>query len=234
MALDSERNQLENVFKVKLVDFIRSSDRVVFDVTPDVSEDRTINYSSIDLIHLPGQIFVYKNSTARTYRISARLISRSRDEATSNLQRLQLLRTWTMPRFGRSSTLSNQQFQNRQNVQRFVNVNDPRRRSQLFGRELLGAPPAVLAFSAYSSVPVHNVHRDTQILEHINKVPVVISQLSIPYPSDVDYIPTTDDTGKVPMPTIMTIDIGLDESHSPREYSNFSLDAFKAGRLPGF
>ena len=57
--------------------------------------------------------------------------------------------------------------------------------------------------------------------------------MSIPYPSDVDYIPT-DDENPTPMPTIMTLDITLIETHSPTEYENFSLDDYRIGNLIGF
>ena len=67
---------------------------------------------------------------------------------------------------------------------------------------------------------------------NIHKVPVVIQQLSIPYPSDVDYISTPEGE---PVPTIMSLDLTLQEAHSPSEYSeDFSLYKFRKGILPNF
>ena len=118
-----------------------------------------------------------------------------------------------------------------------------------FGKEpgpglgLLGQPPDVVLLSAYSKVPgdVGRVSDFNQQMGHLNRVPVVITQLSIPYPSDIDYIPTapnpnsnSGDKGGVPMPTIMTIDMSLIETHSPLQYEKFSLSDFKNGTLPGF
>lgn len=107
------------------------------------------------------------------------------------------------------------------------------------GNELLGAPPPILLFSAYSrptgstteasSTNVKTIRWD--IAQHINRIPTVIQQLTIPYPNDIDYITTTDN---VPMPIIMNIDITLIETHSPNAYEAFNLDAFKEGRLQGF
>jgi hypothetical protein len=90
------------------------------------------------------------------------------------------------------------------------------------GGDDLGAPPAVLLLSAYTKGrPVTN----------INRIPVVIQNLSINYPTDVDYIPSIDGE---PFPTIMSISISLTEAHSPVEYESFNLSQFKTGTLPGF
>lgn len=228
-----------NVFRVKLVNQrtarrgLANQERVVFEATPDVNESRTTNYSTIDPVHMPGSIYVYKNTTARTFSVSnARLISRTPAEAEGNLRRLWLLRGWMMPRFGRgSSTLSDTQRKERETVK--YNLERPAVKQELppppppdFGTELLGAPPEVLYFSAYSKG-----NGGVQTREHISRVPVVIQTLNIPYPSDVDYI--LSESG-VPMPTIMTIDVTLLETHSAQEYERFSLEHYKKGTLPNF
>ncbi len=247
---------MENVFKVKLTEqatgTIRQSRRVVFDVTPDIVETRNINYRSLDPVHMPGQIFVYGNTSSRTFNISnVRLISRTSKEAANNLRRLQQLRYWAMPRFGlRSSTLNENQRAarlGRQAVQQ-SNVSAEDKAEQIaalqetveggFGGEILGAPPKVLYLSAYSRTPVTGTSETKSglQLENIRRVPVVLQQISIPYPSDVDYIPTEPGpkSKSVPFPTIMTLDMVLLESHSPREYERFSLHEFKHGILKGF
>jgi hypothetical protein len=98
-------------------------------------------------------------------------------------------------------------------------------------RDFLGAPPKVLQLSAYSRL---GAQTGVQGLGHIRRVPVVIQQLSIPYPSDTDYIPTDDSSNPTPMPTIMTLDMTLVETHSPQEYQDFSLEDFRNGNLKGF
>lgn len=228
-AIDNE-SRIENAFKVKLQSTV--GETVVFDVTPDLIETRNVNYSAIEPVHMPGQINVYKNTSSRSFNISnARIISRTQQEADRNLKRLWLLRSWCVPRFGQS-TLTDKQANIREGRALFPNAlnNDDTNvwdslDRKIYGVELLGAPPAVLYLSAYS--------RNSGLgqTQHINRVPAVIQQLSIPYPSDVDYIPTT--TG-VPMPTIMTIDMTLIETHSPGEYERFSLDSYKMGNLRNF
>lgn len=231
MAVQGSEPTIDNSHKIKL----RGSDgSVTFDVTPDFIETRNVNYSTMEPLHQPGQIFVYKNTSSRNFNISnARMLSRTIEEANKNLIRLHRLRGWTMPRFGqRSSTLDNDQFGNRQGSSVLGNnLKDTGRDEEFrefFGSEILGAPPQVLELSAYSHKRSPN---GKGIAQHIDRVPVVIQQLNIPYPADVDYIPTS--TG-VPMPIIMTVDITLVETHSPREYEHFSLDHFKRGLLPGF
>ena len=86
----------------------------------------------------------------------------------------------------------------------------------------LGAPPDVLYLNAYAT------QNNTQ---NLYQIPVVINGLTITYPNDVDYISTNDGT---PFPTIMSIDITTVETHSPQEYSKFSLEQYKAGILGHF
>lgn len=246
MAVDN--NSIENIFKVKIQHPSIRSRRVVFDVTPDLIENRNVNYKTIEPVHMPGQIYVYGTTASRTFNISnARLISRTREEAEQNLLRLQLLRAFTMPAFGRGG-LSEPERQARGQedldtgtggpddfdpATEFMGLTSPQRRN-LYGRELLGSPPEFVELSAYSAVPSLATGQSggrAARLEHIRRVPCVIQQVSIPYPSDVDYIPSL---SGVPMPTIMTIDMTLMETHSPQEYENFSLDDFRNGRLRGF
>lgn len=82
-------------------------------------------------------------------------------------------------------------------------------------KNLLGAPPDILSLSAYGP-------------KHIYKVPVVLSSVSIPYPTDVDYIPTCEGE---PFPRLMTISMTLLETYSPDQVSKFNMQAYKAGRL---
>lgn len=81
----------------------------------------------------------------------------------------------------------------------------------------LGAPPDVLTFTAYGD-------------KNIGGVPVVITSLNVSWPNDVDYIHTADMQA---FPVIMNIDISLKEAWSPREYSGFSLAAYKKGDMKG-
>ncbi len=235
-----------NDSRVKLLSAQDRNRHVHFRASPQVTENRNVNYNALEPLHAPGQIQVYKNTSSRSFSISdLKLISRTTKEADENLKILWQLRSWTMPRFGNSSTLSKDNVQSRNNYQTALNSPKPLTKEELQalyntnrGTELLGAPPEVLYLYAYSynigADPVGPTKPGTsqwQIAQHINRVPVVIQQLTIPYPNDVDYITTSNG---VPMPIIMNLDLSLIETHSPNSYEAFSLDDFRNGRLVGF
>jgi len=251
----------ENVFKVRLTSSISISairpTTVAFDVSPNISENRNVNYVSLEPLHAPGQIQVYKNTSSRNFQISdVKLISRTIEEADKNMEDLWTLRSWCMPRFGNSSSLTNSQVNKRtdraeKTEKKFKKTSRqaPGRNGEVIvGTQLLGAPPPILYLSAYSKDILSKTQGDIQtredsirgkkspvdrwlVAQHINRVPVVIQQLTIPYPNDVDYITTSDGT---PMPIIMNLDIALVETHSPNSYEAFSLDDFSEGRLKGY
>lgn len=258
----SEFDRPDIDYRVTLRNSTNLGQFIVFEATPDLIETRNVNYKTIDPVHAPGQILAYATTSSRNFNLSqVKLISRTTLEAAQNLNALWLLRSWTMPRFGKSS-LSGAQRQRRnaedeanrdldewaaalgvtdeQSIELARQLRTERVADQFGdrGSERLGEPPAVLLFSAYSrdsqsplpsvgTVGIKNASRG-----HINRVPVVIQNMSIPYPSDADYIPAAG-TG-IPMPTIMTIDMTLMETHSPREYEEFNLSRFKEGILAGY
>jgi hypothetical protein len=215
---------------------------VVFNTTPEVTENRNINYKTLEPVHAPGTVLAYNNTSTRTFSVSnIKLISRTSDEATINLRKVNLLRSWGMPHFGqspernvteRTNIVAVQPEQNNnettaanlrstRSLQRFDASRSAGSALQL-DKRALGAPPAILLLSAYSSPTKRG---------NIYKVPVVIQNLTIPYPSDVDYIPTNNGT---PFPTIMSVELQLAEVHSPLEYERFNLQQFKEGILEGF
>ncbi len=233
-----------NQYKVKLRSQVTNT-VVAFDVTPEITETRNVNYKTLEPVHMPGGIHVYGNTSSRIFNINnIRLVSRSRIEATKNLYRLNVMRGWALPYFGVNNTA------------------------------LVGAPPDVLALTAYATgAPdtandpstinerrASNVDRlsqtgpatqNTNFLKrarptNIHNIPVVLQQISIPYPSDTDYIDTVEQEfsdgqggifkikAGVPFPTIMTVDMVLLETHSPSEFANFDLKAYRQGRLENF
>jgi len=234
---------MENKYKVKLVSASQSGSSLSFDTSPIVSENRNVNYNSLEPLHAPGQIQVYKNTSSRNFQISdIKLISRTIKEADRNLRKLWLLKSWCLPRFGNSSSLTSKQRTARQTRETLRRNPDPEGNnngSVDIGYELLGSPPPILYLSAYSKNIGSAVNQTGggktvnvwNISQHINKIPVVIQQLSTPYPNDIDYITTSKG---VPMPIIMNLDLALLESHSPNSYERFNLDAFRQGILQGF
>jgi len=84
-------------------------------------------------------------------------------------------------------------------------------------RNMLGAPPDILVLNAYGD-------------RNIGNISVVLTQLNIDWPNDVDYLHTSDGQA---FPVIMNISISLKEAWSPREFSGFSLGAYKKGDMKG-
>lgn len=210
--------------------------QVVFDVTPDLVETRTVDYRSLAPLHLPGQIYVYGNTQSRQFTLSAvKLISRTIPEATRNMQILWTLRGWTMPYFGQG-TLNGGTGPGPgpgQSTAPFGESNAPPAASISDGSGgAIGKPPEILLLSAYANLPDGGGFENRQFATNIHNIPVVISSLTLPYPSDVDYIP--DENGQ-PMPRVMMLDIQLLETRAPRELSQrFSLQDYRQGILGGF
>lgn len=222
---------MRNEYKVKLRSQVNNT-VIAFDVAPDVNETRNVEYKTMQPVHMPGGIHVYGYTNSRNFSVnSIKLVSRTAEEAARNLYRLNVLKSWAMPYFGRNNT------------------------------KLVGAPPDVLAFTAYakgmtdsSRLPLSQQNNDqfgfNQSTDETNariratnlqNIPVVLTQISNSYPSDIDYIPTANATfnsveiiAGVPFPTIMMVDMQLLETHSPREYERFSIDDFRRGKLDNF
>lgn len=228
-------DQMQLGYKVRLF-AVRNfpSSYVVFEASPTVSESRSVEYAQVAPVHMPGSIQVYKRTGSRTFGVRAKLISRNTAQATKNMEYLQRLRGWTMPYFGvrdyaleEASTAFAKQDEAKgiSNSTPGVPVSD--------SGSMLGAPPDVLYFYAYSSsVNAGSDRSGTDGRVNLKKIPVVLTNLSIDYPDDVDYIPV-EGTGE-PFPVKMEISIELLETHAPADYENFSLSAFKQGNLVQF
>lgn len=244
-------------FKVRLVsvlDMVQGAPgeikQVIFKVTPVLTESRTVEYTAIQPIHMPGGIQVYKNTGSRTFDLAAHFISRNAADALENIRYLQVLRSWTMPFFGKSATdfaASNNKKISKVPVLNFVGPPTSDEQNALAmskiqgskpdktsGVNLLGAPPEVLYLYGYSTKA--NDARNGVNGINLNRIPVVITSLSMSYPEDVDYIPVqiSPTASTEPFPIKMDVSITLVETHSPTEYEEFSLESYKKGILKNF
>lgn len=214
-----------------------AASQVVFEVTPTFTESRTVNYSPVEPVHMPGSIQMYRSSASRVFEIGAQLISRNAEDAQRNTRYLQTLRGWTMPYFGETSTLTQKEQIARHDNATFgyddSNTNSIDR-IQSEGVELRGAPPDVLYLFAYSTDSSSSPGARSNPTANINRVPVVVTNLSIAYPDDVDYIPVNMGGAYEPFPVKITVNVSLAETHSPNEYERFNLAAFKSGTLANF
>jgi hypothetical protein len=73
-------------------------DSVIFRATPEISENRAVNFTEISDIRHPGGVLIYIGTQPRTYDISAKFISRTEAEADEAYIYTHLLKSWTMPR----------------------------------------------------------------------------------------------------------------------------------------
>lgn len=219
--------------------------QVIFHATPDLTENRNVNYKPMEPVHLPGAIHMYNNSSSRTFSLqNLKLVSRTPYEASLNLGKINMLRSWAVGRFGaekekNTSIANDRNTSSNPNGGKVVTPYDALLTEQnYFGTkrsyqtgvpgvksktsDLLGSPPPILLLSAYSKASAqHNLYN----------IPVAITNISIPYPSDVDYIPTL--TGE-PFPILMTVGIETIEMHSPQEYEQFNIEDYRVGNLSGF
>lgn len=171
-----------------------SGEVIVFEVMPTVSESHSANYRELTPIQHPGSILKYEGTSAREWNITVKLISRTIDEATDNLNKINVLRSWLMPYYGQGTANNS--------------------RTSMY----LGAPPEIITFKAYGP-------------QVIGPLKCVLVSYQWNWPNDVDYIQTAN-SPPVPMPVIMDLTLNFREAWSPKEFTNFDLLAYRAGRLP--
>lgn len=102
-----------------------TGDVIVFDVMPEIVENHSANYASPNIIQHPGQILKYEGTSARDWTVTTRLIARTVQEATENLKKINIIRSWMMPFYGQGTA--------------DASTTAP----------YLGAPPPILTLKAY-------------------------------------------------------------------------------------
>lgn len=236
-------DQTNNFYKVQLHSAVHRDDKVIFEVSPELNESVSVKMESISPMHMPGSIYVYGSTSSRRFSLSAKFISRTTEEATRHMQYLWLLRSWTMPYFGESGYYLNRKQQRARITMprtgstlgnKTHQVLSPELQKEMYGNLISGSPPDVLKLYAYSD---SSKSTHSHSMTNLHAVPVIIESLNIPYTSEVDYIPTDPtDNGipSVPFPTSMLVEISLQETHAPKEFSKFKLEDFKKGKLDGF
>jgi hypothetical protein len=178
------------------------ADGVTFFASPTIGESRQASWDSVPVTHHPGEILAYKTTSSRSWEISsAKLISRTPKEATSNLVILNKIRSWVMPYYGYGTEKSQ--------------------------KNKLGAPPPILIFSGYGDanigpVPVvllsynFNYSSDMEMIQCeqlLNDNGEILIKAGTPFP------------------IISEISLTLKESYSPREFSSFDIVAYKMGDM---
>jgi hypothetical protein len=75
---------------------------VVFEASSQISEGRSVNYQQNDITHMPTDIWSYRNTAARHFEITGKLVSRTPSEAMANAYYVDVIRSWALPDFGNS------------------------------------------------------------------------------------------------------------------------------------
>jgi hypothetical protein len=197
---------------------------VTFEVMPQVTESRSVQYDQVQPPQLMGAFQKYKGTDPVRWTIQAKLISRNSQEAYNNLLNINLLRSWTAPFFGQNTVDKPSEF----------DLPIPEERSSQLAaliKSYLGAPPPVLELSGLR-------------YRMIGPVPVVVTSLNWTWPPDVDYLPcgidlgggqvsfvTDPDSGQpIPFPSVIELTIECVESFSTSQINSFNFTAYAAGR----
>lgn len=185
-----------------LVSSINSKEYVYLYTMPSITEAGSVIWKTMEMVQAPGGILSYGGTKSRTFTLSIKFVSRTSTEAGINAYFLQMLRGWRMPYFGSSN------------------------------KKLLGAPPPVLYFTAFSDSSARPTY-----VSNYNKIPVVVESVSPIYDGDSDFIRTICPiSGKQgdPFPVVMKVSVTLKEAHAPIEYLHFNLQQYRQGNLAGF
>lgn len=136
---------------------------IIFNVTPTIDESRSANYEHISPVHHPGTIQIYKNTEARQFNITVKLIARTAAEASLNVKYINAIRSWVMPYYGQGTANSSESTR-------------------------LGAPPDILVFDVYgdkniAALPVVLTSYHWVYPDMVDYIP---TEEGIPFPTIMD------------------------------------------------
>lgn len=197
-------------YLVSLTEVKDKTQYVVFEVMPDIQEQRQVQYETVAPPQFPGAFQKYRGTDSVQWTIQAKLVARNSKEASMNLLYISRLRGWTMPFFGQKTPES-----------------------------LLGAPPPVLTLRGYSKhlvgpIPVvltglsWSWPKEVDYVQAIN--PEAFKGMLGKSIEEIDSIITAN-SDLVPFPAVMDISISLVESLSTSQFNNFDLVAYYNGDM---
>lgn len=151
--IPNQNNQNNTIITLKTYS---QQDRQIikFLANPVISDSRDATYDSISVSHHPGEMLKYRTTNSRTWALNGvKLVSRTAAEATENLKKLNMIRSWVMPYYGQGT-------------------------AEKFDL-MFGAPPPVLIFSAYgrSNIDEHQVVLLTYNFTYPNDVDYIECQV---------------------------------------------------------
>lgn len=228
-----------------------STDYVLFNITPEMSEQRSVSYAEISDLRLPASILIYMGSPSRRFSINAKFLARTQTEADISFKYMNLLKSWCVTDSKRylgspknSSVVGNYSTLNPNLTPAQSGTANPNPDS--------APPPPTNPTSNPTSVPIKApatvtasddlFYQTPQVLyltgygTQFRSIPVVVRDLNITFPTDVDYIQNS--TGAW-VPILQDIGISLQEARNvysqkgaSTAIAQFDLSAFKAGTLP--
>ena len=90
-------NTKSKTFKVQLS---CDNESVIFEASIPIGESGAVNYSTYEIVHLPTDIWAYRNTSARRFSLNGHFVSRTPEEADLNARYIDLIRSWRHPDFG--------------------------------------------------------------------------------------------------------------------------------------
>lgn len=110
---------------------------IILTVMPTIQESRNATYDEVPILHHPGGILKYKNSSSRTWSVTGKLISRTMREAQSNLDSVNLIRSWVMPFYGQGTSTD-------EDTSKYIGAPPPILTLTAYGEKMIGPVPCVL------------------------------------------------------------------------------------------
>lgn len=215
---------------------------VVFFITPEMSESRSVSYIEIGDIRMPASLLIYMGSPSRSFTINAKFLARSQAEADVSFRNKSVLESWcvTNPTLGNALNAVTQ-VNNQITPQDQQSPGDTASTATQAGN----GPLPYLSVPAKSTATTQPFTQTTNLFAQsppvlslegyggqFRRIPVVIRSLNISYPTDVDYVASSNNTL---VPILQDISITLSEARNIDAgygaMNSFNLSAFKQGTL---
>lgn len=207
-----------------ILSMLRSTNGMVWNYTPIISEQRTVNYELDQPVHTNSGYNAYKNTSNPVITIQGSFYSNTAMEAMYNLACMHFIRSMSLMDFGRQAA-------NSQNPDFAV----------------VGAPPPVLLLSGYgryiyNDIPVIIKSYSFNYPDDVSYIQVPVDSSSNEYDfsdqatrsffEDLRNAGTVNPENEVWIPQKMTISLQLEQQPTPNYMSStFNLNAFKRGEL---
>lgn len=224
---DAARNYVYGDFdgqQPSLLTFLRSSNGMVWNYTPTISEQRTINYDMDQPVHTNSGFNNYKNTSNTVITIQGTFFAGTATEAMYLLACMHFLRSVSLMDFGRQAATS-------------VNPD----------LAVVGAPPPVLLLSGYgryvyNDIPVILKSYTMNYAEDVNYVQVPVNSsidgFNLTNKSSRNFFNSLRSNGymnkedEVWVPQKMQITIQLEQQPTPDFMTKeFNLNSFKRGDM---